>query len=213
MNDNSASRNSESDDQVDPEMDLVYTTLRGLDDVDRFEIAPKDVMEYAAQVINVATSCTTWGEVREMATSEIYQEFLDRAGYGGIDGYLNHVGEGKAIRGHEAMAMDKYFHMDFDSLPPDDAEFLIEDVDGYMVGDFPPMSGYAQTMCLPADVLDEYGERYETTLNGTFTDIPAHNAEAVLATLRSRGYRCEENRGLFVTEMFRFEDLPKKSGF
>jgi hypothetical protein len=196
--------------ELDPDKDLVYTTLVGFDDIDRFLVAPRAFMDYVCSIVTVATSCTTWGEVRETATPEVYGEFLARSGYGSLTEYLDHVGEGRLIRGHEAAAMDEYMERAHEELPADDEPFLIDELDGYMVADFPPSVSLIQNQVLPRDIVEEYGATYETTLNGTYTDLLAEHADEILAALRERGYRCEEDRDVFVTEMFRFEDLPNE---
>ena len=45
--------------------EFVYGTVTGLDMVDRFFVVPRNTAENTAQVVDVVTSCTTWGEVRD----------------------------------------------------------------------------------------------------------------------------------------------------
>ena len=48
---------------------LAYAFPRGHDDVNRFQIAPLKDIRYTVDVIAILNTCSTWGEVRAMATA------------------------------------------------------------------------------------------------------------------------------------------------
>ena len=190
----------------DPE--LVYATLVGLDGIERFLIAPRATMEDVARVVQVVTTSRTWGEVRENASAELYQELLNRAGYGTLEDYLVGVEEGTPIPGHAAAATEDYEDLGYDRPPDDDEPFHASMIDSYMCGDFPPMVEHIMESFLPRRIVRDYGRSYETSINGSFVEIDPAHADEVIAALEVRGHTCTEDSEIFIADMFRWEDVP-----
>lgn len=192
----------------DPEHDLLWTTLRGIDDIDRLLIAPRTDMRYITDVVEVMTSCTTWGEVREAASRDLYEELLIRAGRGSLEEYLA-IAEGVApVRGYEAELAKDYATRDHSSTPNDDEPFSAEDIEGYMCLDWPPTVPSIMHRIIPTDIAHTHGRPYRTVINGDYLDIDAEQAGPVITELRARGYRCYRDRVPFIKDMFRMDDLP-----
>jgi hypothetical protein len=61
------------------------------------------------------------------------------------------------------------------------------EIDSCSSGDYPPIFERHQNVCLPKDVLDEFAERFETSINGTFATIPPDKGPQVVAELEQRG--------------------------
>ena len=164
--------------EEEPEEELeefVYGTVTGLDYVDRFFVVPKDIAEDTAQVVDVVTSCTTWGEVRETATDEQYYTLLSGAG------------------------------LDEEDPPEDDDEFDPNDVDGLQSVDYPMTHETAHALFLPSDLLDRFGEVEQRFLEGPVWTIPVENGPALVAELVRRGHKCTENVAVLAAEHDRFE--------
>lgn len=186
-------------------VEYVYATVTGIDGDDYFFVLPRDYVEDVADVMRIMNSCKTWGEVRQAASLERYKEILGVAGYGSLDEYVEHIHVGRPIPGAlEAAARDweeKHYE---DGLPADDDPFDPMEIDAYHSGDYPPIFERLQNSCLPEDLLQEYGERYETSINGTFATIPPDKGPAVVAELERRGHRCVEETDLFQRSMVRW---------
>jgi hypothetical protein len=43
---------------------------------------------------------------------------------------------------------------------------------------------------LPSDVVQDFGQVYETVFNGKFVDFPADRTDEIVAALEREGYRC-----------------------
>jgi len=80
--------------------------------------------------------------------------------------------------------------------PADDAPFSSDSVPGYSDGDYPPWLATEQERHLPADVLQSFGTRQSSGLNGRFWSIPSEKRDAILETLRARGYELIERNDL-----------------
>ncbi len=163
-------------DQPEKELEeFVYGTVTGLDMVDRFFVVPRDTAEDTAQVVDVVTSCTTWGEVREMASDEQYYSLLYGAGFDETD------------------------------PPEDGDRFDPNEVDGLQSVEYPMTHEVAQELYLPNDLLLRYGEVEERFLEGRVWTIPVENGPALVAELEKRGHRCTENVAVLAAEHDRFE--------
>lgn len=80
--------------------------------------------------------------------------------------------------------------------PTDEAPFTSESVPGYSDGDYPPWLATEQARHLPADVLQSFGTRESSGLNGSFWSVPSEKREAVLEALSARGYEPVEREDL-----------------
>lgn len=195
-----------------PEQDLLWTTLRGLDDIDRLLIAPRTDMRYILDVVDVMTTSTTWGDVKKKATRELYEEILVRSGRGSLDEYLAIAQDVAPVRGYEAELAKEYERRGYSSMPADHEPFDAEEVEGYIIGDWPQMVETIMERLIPRELAQRHGQLVHTVISGDYLHIPAEHAGPVVADLRDLGYRCFRDPAPFIRDMFRFEDLPPVSG-
>jgi hypothetical protein len=187
-----------------PDLDeLVYGTVTDLGGDNCFFINRRVDAEYAAEIEEVVRSCSTWGEVREVASLELYDDLLSRCGYGTLDDYLQHLKIGRPIRGAFEMGAETFEELGHSGLPDDDEPFDADEISGYIDGDFPPAPDYLQDQLLPDDLADEYGHKMETIFNGTYLKLPPESQQPIVAAMEKLGYRCVEDPDLFI-DGFRF---------
>jgi hypothetical protein len=188
--------------EADPE-ELVYGTVTGLDGVECFLINRRADAEYAAEIMEVIGSCSTWGEVRELASLDLYDELLSRCGYGTLDDYLQHLKIGVPIPGAFDVGAEAFDELGHTEFPDDDDAFDAMGISGYQDGDFPPAPDWLQEQLLPRSLAAEYGRAFETVFNGTYLELPPESGSAIVAAMEALGYRCVEDPRLF-TAAFRF---------
>lgn len=75
--------------------------------------------------------------------------------------------------------------------PPDDEAFAAGDVLGYADGDYTEWLMQTQLDWFPAELIRKYGDVETSVLNGEMLELPAGDADAIEADLRSMGYRVE----------------------
>ena len=195
----------ESLEEQDDSVELAFGTVTGLDDVTRFSIIPMEDAVYAAEIIEIVNSCSTWGEVREMATAEHLDALLGRAGYGSVDEYIQDLSVGRPIPGAAEYGAEMFAELGHTEPPKDDIPFDPNDIEGYQTADFPPATEYVQEEFLPKDLADKFGFRFETTFNGTFLQLPPESGPPIVTAMEKLGYRCTERSDLFRTEIMRFD--------
>jgi hypothetical protein len=160
-------------------IEFVYGNVTARDGVTRFGIVPRAVAEDTAQFVGVVNSCTSWGEVREMASEDHYSELLTRAG------------------------------RDEGDPPGDGDVFDPNGTESMRSVEYPMTPYAAHELFLPGDIQDRYGEWGERFLEGSVLWIPVKNGAAVVAELRRRGHTCIENVGLLAAEHDRFEWMSR----
>ncbi len=181
------------DDDAESELPvLVWSVARpAWDQEDLLIVLPRKTFEHWMERLKVF-SCSTWGELRQSVTREVYEEVCELCGYGSFEGFTQHL----AIKGaaplagvYERAAAD----YDPDEVPPADGEpFSIAEIGAFSDGDWPPAVPYLMSEELPPEILDDYAERAMTTLNGEYATISADQKEAVLRDLSAAGYRLFE---------------------
>jgi hypothetical protein len=178
----------------DPKMkDLVFGESQWGDNL---IILPRSVAEQLKEV-NAALSSSTWGELRRDASAEIYAEILGQAGYGDLDEFLSSLDVGKPVPGARAEALRKYAEKHGDPLPEEDDSFDADrDLGSYADGDFPPAPQLLMLEYLPSDVVEKFGNVYETNFNGTFVDFGKDQLPEILAALKKSGFSCNEDQAL-----------------
>jgi hypothetical protein len=104
---------------------------------------------------------------------------------------------GRPVPGASAMALRDFAAKQGEPIPDDDEPFDPErDVGGYGDGDFPPAPQLLMLECLPRDVVERFGDVYDTVFNGRFVDFPATERDAVIDALEDHGYRCTDDQEL-----------------
>jgi hypothetical protein len=185
--------------------EYVYAAVTGIDGNDYFFVLPRPDAEEVADIMRVMNSCKTWGEVRRAASLDRYKEILGVAGYGSLEEYVEHIFVGRPIPGALQAAAQDWEEKNWENgLPADDDPFDPMEIDSYHSGDYPPTFECLQNSCLPQDLLAEFAERFETSINGTFATIPPDKGPQVVAELERRGHRCVEETDLFRRSMVRW---------
>lgn len=78
---------------------------------------------------------------------------------------------------------------DYEEVPPRaDEPFDISMAPGFDDGDYPPWLQPEMDLCVPRDLLEMYGRRGSTMLNGAFWEISPENMEVLASELRRRGH-------------------------
>jgi hypothetical protein len=169
-----------------------------------FLVLPRRVAEQQARWVQVLSS-GTWGDVRASATEDEYTEILERAGYGSFEGFVQHLSTGRPIPGSLGEAKDSFDDVDWETLPTDDQPFApFDDIPSVADGDFPPSVHFLMNQLLPSEIVEKYGERYETILNGTFARFAPEVARDLVKDMRDRGFDLEENTQLLTAVMAMF---------
>jgi len=80
----------------------------------------------------------------------------------------------------------------FVDFPADDKAFDTDDVPGYVDGDYPQWLKRTQLDWFPDDLIEKYGDRQTSVLNGEMLDLPASKAEEIAVELRAMGHSVEK---------------------
>lgn len=73
-------------------------------------------------------------------------------------------------------------------LPEADEEFDPSDVPGFEDGDFPTSINSTMLRELPVEVIERFGRKAETVLNGPNVEFRAEDVQAIVAALRDAGF-------------------------
>ena len=165
---------------------------------DTLVILPRRVAEHLGALYE-ALGSSTWGELRGTASAEIYAEILGQAGYGSLDEYMARFDVGRPVPGAEAEGLRQFAAKQGEPIPADDEPFDADsDIGGYGDGDFPPAPQLSMLEVLPRDVIEKFGNVYETIFNGTFVQFPAADVDEITAALERDGYRCTFDQALIA---------------
>jgi hypothetical protein len=143
-----------------------------------------------------AVGCTTWGELRDKCTPEVYQEVLGVTGHGTYEDFSKYLLVGRPIPGVDDAARRQYSDITRD-LPSDDTAFEASvDIPAHASGDWPPSQLLLMRGLLPDEIIRRYGRCYETTINGEFVEFEPARSVEILGALRELGYTCTEDQEL-----------------
>jgi hypothetical protein len=174
--------------------DLVWELVPTMNDDLTLVIIRRDSYEHWAARVPVF-ECRTWGELRSRVSGEVYQEVCELCGYGTLHEDTNlDVNDAAPLRLVRSTAAET--NEPDTEAPGDDVLFDATDIPAYADGDWPPSVAYLVDQELPMEVLNEYGKRVDTSLNGTYAYIPAEHRPAVLERLAGMGFRLTEEEGL-----------------
>ena len=73
----------------------------------------------------------------------------------------------------------------------DDEPFSVDNIPGVGDGDYPPWLQADMDSVIPEDILERYGKRESSVLNGPFWEIPPSNLEPLVDELRAQGFVVE----------------------
>lgn len=161
---------------------------------ERLVALPANVVDQLALRAGVL-ECRTWGEVREVS-EDVYQEVLGLAGYKAAADAFAHFAIQGAAPGLAPSMSDQAAQIlrAASGAPSDDAPFDVDsDVPQAADGDWPPSLFLLMNSYVPSEILDDWGAREMTVLNGEFAYLdPAHRVE-VVAELTRAGFAVRED--------------------
>lgn len=123
--------------------------------------AKPDRATFIAKIHSAIDSSKTWGQFRSAMPRKEYS---------------------KIVRG---------FDDEGESRPKSADPFSGECVRGWSDGDYPPWLQKEMDYILPASVLEQFGKRKSTFVNGDFWLIPENNLVALCAALEALGWELE----------------------
>jgi len=167
--------------------------LYGTDHLSGLVFLPREVAEEQAALVDLL-SCDTWGELRAKATPEQFEEILGLAGYGTFEEYTRYLAVGRPVPGAYEDAAEGFLDEDKE-FPEDDDFFLLDEIGAYGDGDWPPDPCYLMAEHLPSEIVEEFGEYYETIFNGTYARLDPRSEE-IAAALQAMGDTCVEDQAL-----------------
>ena len=80
--------------------------------------------------------------------------------------------------------------------PGDKEAFSCEAVPGYSDGDYPPWVATEMDRYLPDSVIEAYGRKDDSVLNGSFLSVDAVHREKMIEALKSEGFEVIEREDL-----------------
>lgn len=176
--------------------EYVYGTVTGIDDEQYFYLVPRAEAEEVSDIMEIMTTCRTWGDLRGRASPARFEEILDLAGYNDFDAFAAHLTVGRSIPGVYEEAAQAWKQRRQAGIPADDERFDPYEIDSFHSADWPPALEYLQHQYLPAEVVGPHGRRYETTINGSYVEIPVDEGPAAIAVLERLGIVCVEETEL-----------------
>lgn len=175
--------------------EFVYGHVGGMD-YEYFYIVPRAEAEEAADVMELMSTCHTWGELREQASPVRFEEILYYSGFGEFDDFTWHLEIGRPLPGVYAEAAEVWEEQQEHGLPEDHDRFDPYKIDSFHSADWPTPLARTQCESLPDEVVWAFGRSYETSINGTYAEIrPEEGLEAV-AMMEELGFRCVEDTEL-----------------
>jgi hypothetical protein len=116
---------------------------------------------YIAEINRALRTARTWGEFRDLMPVKEYEEIVGR------------------------MEFENEEQMEPDPDEEFSGEWFTEE------GDYPDWLQSEMNFVIPHDILELYGERKDTLLNGSYWHISKENMEPMAEALRARGYIVE----------------------
>ena len=174
-------------------MDYVYGVLTNPSrDELELVVLPEDSAFELAEIKDLLR-CRTWGELRSKASPARYHELLARCGYAEF-AELSAELEISGLRGALEMAMAEF---DPHAVPPDDREpFHAHEIAVDPAEDYPPDPHYLQNLLVSPQIVDRWGERYETSRHRPCAVLRAENLSDVVTSLEAEGHHCREDSDL-----------------
>nr|WP_314144387.1 hypothetical protein [uncultured Rhodococcus sp.] len=84
-------------------------------------------------------------------------------------------------------------------LPQDDQVFALDDIPGYVDGDWPEWPAQLMLKLVPSAIADRYGNKVDSVFNGTFLEFDAADEEKIVAEMNATGFTCIRDDGVVAT--------------
>ncbi|NNC91631.1 MAG: hypothetical protein HKN80_03980 [Acidimicrobiia bacterium] len=171
-------------------MDYVYGVLPSSDGQELL-VLPADSALELAEIMDLLRS-HTWGDLRAKASPDQYRELLEKSGYGEFAELAAHLPIGSGVREALEFALSEF---DPRAVPPADGEPF----DPHRVAtgaEFPPDAHHVQNLHVAPDIVDRWGERYETAPNLPCVMLRADGLRDVVQRLEADGHTCREDADL-----------------
>lgn len=97
----------------------------------------------------------------------------------------------RAMPRREYSEILRYFHEQGEPRPKGSDDFSGEMLPGWSDGDFPPWLQPEMSQLIPVAVLERFGKRLSTPVNGSYWSIPPEAAESMRAELSAMGWKIE----------------------
>lgn len=120
----------------------------------------------AEDLVLLRTGVATWGAARSALKSSRWEEIVE-----------------------------KYADFEID-MPSDDEAFDLDDVPGFVDGDWPEWPAQLMLTLVPSSIAEKYGKRVDSVLNGQFLEFDAADVEKIVAEMTAAGFTCVRNDGL-----------------
>ncbi len=175
-------------------MDYVYGVLTNPSrEEDELVVLPEDSAFELAEIRGLLR-CRTWGDLRAKASPARYRELLTKCGYNEYAELSAELDLGGGLRGALEMALAEF---DPRAVPPgDDEPFHAHEVAVDPDNDYPPDPHYLQNLLVSQQVVDRWGERYETPRHLPGAVLRAADLADVINSLEAEGHRCREDPDL-----------------
>ena len=174
-------------------MDYVYGVLTNPSlEEEELVVLPEDNAFELAEIRDMLR-CRTWGELRATAAPDRYRELLVKCGYGEY-AQLSAEMDIDGLRDVLEMALGEF---DPRAVPPGDAEpFHAHELAIDPAEEYPPDPHYLQNLLMSPQIVDRWGERYETSRHLPCVMLRADHVTDVINSLEAAGHRCREDSDL-----------------
>jgi len=120
--------------------------------------AKEDRVRLIARIHHALSAARTWGEFRQLMPMEEYRAIM------------------------------RTYDEEEEPRPRPDEPFSADAVGGFSDGDYPPWLQQEMERVIPIDILERFGVRDSTFLNGNFWHIPEEQMEPMARALRERDF-------------------------
>lgn len=104
----------------------------------------------------------------------------------------------KAIDDDERAWLTEAYKEDEADLPSPDAPMDPDAIPGNSDGDWPAWPDQIMLAILPHDVIERFGEEWESMLSGSHMSFDAQDEQAIVQALTDHGYRCTRDDQVIV---------------
>ena len=165
-----------------------------------------------ARIHIAVRTCETWGEFRSKMPHNDYLHLLtdrgDRQTFAQF--CADWINEVPTISEELATSRLRSALRSYATLPENERWPLARErydfTDFLSDGDWPDWPAQMMLKWVPQDIMDQYGKRVSSVLNGFFLEFPAAKRNEIVAAFQAKGFECREDQALVM--MASGEELP-----